>query len=120
MKNLVWLVALAFAGTAWAAQEAKTQAKTATHPAARTAKAAPVKMHDVQAEIVSIDEAAKTITVKGDPDNKTVPVEGKALASLKTHKAGEKVTLICRDNEQGEHQAVVGIKAAKPEAPAKK
>lgn len=119
MKNLVWLAVLAFAGVAFA-QEAKTETKPATHPTTHAVKAAPVKVHDVEAEIVSIDEAAKTITIKGDPDNKTVPVEGKALASIKSHKAGDKVTLVCRDNEQGEHQAVVAIKAAKPAAPVKK
>jgi len=115
MKNLVWLVALAFVGTALA-EQTKTPA-TDTKPAATT-KAAPAKTHDVEAEIVAVDATAKTITIKGDPDNKTVPVEGKALASLKTQKAGDKVTLVCRDNDKGEHQAVVAIKAAKPAAPA--
>lgn len=108
MKNLVWLLALAFAGTALA-----EQAKAPAKPAAHSTKAAAVKTHDVDAEIVAVDETAKTITIKGDPDNKTVPVEGKALATLKAHKAGDKVTLVCRDNEKGEHQAVLAIKPVK-------
>lgn len=112
MKKLVWLVALVFAGTAFAEE---TKAPAAPAP---VAKAAPVKTHDVEAEIVAVDETAKTLTIKGSPDNKTVPVEGKALATLKAHKAGDKVTLVCRDNDKGEHQSVVGIKPAKPAAPA--
>jgi hypothetical protein len=112
MRQLIWLVALIAAGTAFA-QETKAPAAPAP-----VVKAAPVKTHDVEAEIVAIDETAKTLTIKGSPDNKTVPVEGKALATLKTHKAGDKVTLVCRDNEKGEHQAVMAIKPAKPVAPA--
>jgi ribosomal protein S1 len=110
MKNLVWLLALAFAGTVLA-EEAKTTAPA--KPAAHSTKAAAPKTHDVDAEIVAVDETAKTITIKGDPDNKTVPVQGKAVAALKTHKAGDKVTLVCLDNDKGEHQAVVAIKPAK-------
>jgi len=117
MKNLIWLVALAFVGTALA-EETKAPAHSTKAPAAATTKAAPAKTHEVAAEIVAVDATAKTITIKGDPDNKTVPVEGKALASLKSHKAGDKVTLVCRDNDKGEHQAVVAIKASKPAAPA--
>ena len=111
MRQLIWIVALIAAGTAFA-EETKA-------PAAPPAvvKAAPVKTHDVEAEIVAIDATAKTITIKGNPDN-TVPVEGRALTALKGHKAGDKVTLVCRDNEKGEHLGVVGIKPAKPAAPA--
>ena len=47
-------------------------------------------------------------------ENKTAPVEGKAVASLKNVKAGEKYTLTCRDNEAGEHQAVVAIMKTPP------
>jgi Ser-tRNA(Ala) deacylase AlaX len=116
MKNLVLLAALAFAGSAFA-QETKAPAKPA-HPAHAT-KAAAVKTHEVEAEIVSVDATAKTVTIKADPENKTVPVQGKALAHLASHKAGDKVTLVCLDNDKGEHQAVVDFKAAKPAAPAK-
>jgi hypothetical protein len=118
MKKLVLLaVTLAFAGSAFA-EETKAPAHP-SHPA-HTVKAAPVKTHDVEAEIVSVDATAKTVTIKADPENKTVPVQGKALAHLSSHKAGEKVTLVCLDNDKGEHQAVVDFKAAKPAAPATK
>jgi hypothetical protein len=123
MKNLVWLLAVVFAGSvlaqdtkAPAAPAAKAPAKTTAK--ASTAKPAVGKTHEVDAEIVATDATAKTITIKADPDNKTVPVEGKALAALKNHKAGDKVTLVCRDNDKGEHQAIVDIKAPKPAAAA--
>jgi hypothetical protein len=74
------------------------------------------KTHEVSAEIVSVDPVAKTVTIKGDQGNKTVPVEEKAVAQVKDLKAGQKVTLICKDDEKGAHQAVAGVKveAAKP------
>jgi Cu/Ag efflux protein CusF len=84
---------------------------------AQSAKAAPAqakeKTHQVTAEVVSADAAAKTLTIKGEKGNQTMPCEGAAVASLKTVKAGEKVELTCRDNEKGEHQAVTAIKPAK-------
>jgi hypothetical protein len=109
MRQLLWLVSLVAAGAAFA-EETKAPAAPAV------VRAAPIKVHDVEAEIVAIDEAAKTLTIKGNPD-KTVPVEGNALARLKTHKPGDKVTLVCRDNDAGEHQAVVAIKPPRQEVP---
>jgi hypothetical protein len=47
-------------------------------------------------------------------------VDAKAVASVKDLKAGQKVTLTCRDNEKGEHEAVTGVKPAKTAAPEKK
>ena len=79
--------------------------------------ATAVKTHVVEAEVVSADVAAKTLTIKAEP-NKTVPVEGVALAQLKDLKMGEKVKLTCRDNDKGEHQAITDIKVEK--APATK
>jgi len=75
---------------------------------------AEMKKHDVPAEVVSVDAAAKTITIKGDDGQpKTVPVSGDAVKSLETVKAGDKVVLTCMDNEKGEHQSVTAIKPAK-------
>ena len=108
MKKLTLLLCALFvvAGVASASQ--------ATAPAkAAPAKAAPaVKTHVVEAEIVSADVAAKTLTIKGDP-NKTVPVDASAVASLKSVKAGEKVKLTCRDNDKGEHEAITHITVEK-------
>ena len=88
-----------------------------TAPAKDKSTAPAVKTHVVEAEVVSADATAKTLTVKGDP-NKTVPVEDAAVAHLKDLKAGEKVKLTCRDNDKGEHQAITHITVEK--APAKK
>ena len=71
-------------------------------------------MHDVTAEVVSVDLDAKTITIKMD-DGKTTtaPVMGQAISQLKDVKAGEKVTLTCKDKENGDHEGVTAIKAMK-------
>jgi len=69
------------------------------------------KTHDVTAEVVSVDLAAKVITIKDETgENKKVPVLPSALESLKTVKAGDNVLLTCQDNEKGEHQGVSDIK----------
>jgi hypothetical protein len=80
-----------------------TTTATAAAPGAPAAPAGP----QVQAEIVSVDAAAKTITVRestgGDatdaagktPAAATLPVEGNAIARLAVVKAGNRVTLIC-------------------------
>ncbi len=88
--------------------QAESKATDATHTHA--AKAA-VKTHKVEgAEIVSTDAAAKTITIKSESgENKTVPAEGKAITEMKSVKPGEMWTLTCRDNEKGEHQAVIAM-----------
>jgi hypothetical protein len=106
MKRLVFLLALAVAVPA-VAQEKKEAAKPGEKPAA----AAAVKTHEVTAEVVSVDTAAKTITIKAEAGNKTVPVDEKAIAQVKDLKAGQTATLICRDDEKGAHQAVAGVKA---------
>ena len=75
------------------------------------------KTHDVKGEVVSVDLTAKTLTFKDDTGaNKTVPAMGAALDTLKTLKAGDKVTLTCTDNDKGEHQGVSKIKVEKPAA----
>ena len=115
MKKLALLLCglLVVAGVASAA----TQATPATPTKPAKPMASAVKTHTLEAEVVSADATAKTLTVKGDP-NKTVPVEGAAVAHLKDLKAGEKVKLTCRDNDKGEHQAITHITVEK--APAKK
>jgi general stress protein 26 len=74
-------------------------------------KAAAMKSHEANVEIVSVAADGKTITIKGEKENKTYPVDEKAIAAVKKLKAGEKATLLCRDNEKGEHVAVAGVKA---------
>jgi hypothetical protein len=115
MKKFALLLSfLLAAGVAGANDAAKKT--TSTKHTTKAATAAKDTTHEVAAEVVSVDATAKTITIKGEKDNKTVPVDEKALAAVTELKAGQKVTLICRDNAKGEHQAVAGVKAeaAKP------
>jgi len=108
-KTLTVLTALLLcAGLAYAsAQKAKT-----AKPAGKT--------HVVQAEVVSADVKANTITVKDEKgQTQTVPVLGKAQKSLASVKAGEQVALTCQDNEKGEHTGIIAIKAVKPTTKAK-
>jgi len=116
MKKFALLLSFVFAAGVAAAHEtaaAKAPAKAEAKATTATHSTKPaMKTHKVEAEVVSTDLAAKTITIKADPENKTAPVEGKAIAELKTVKAGEKYTLTCRDNEAGEHQAITNIAKA--------
>jgi ABC-type Fe3+-hydroxamate transport system substrate-binding protein len=93
---------------------------SASSPAAAKTKAATGKTHVVEAEVVSADAMAKTLTIKAEGADKTVPVEGAAATHLKNLKAGEKVKLTCRDNEKGEHQAITHITVEKAATAAKK
>jgi hypothetical protein len=71
----------------------------------------------VTGTFVSADAAAKTITFKDDTGtSQTVPVLDKAVASLKTLKAGEHVVLTCQDNDNGDHEGVSAIKVDKAKA----
>lgn len=94
---------------------------TSLASAGQSKNAAPKsKTHVVATEVVKVDAAAKTVTVKGANNTEmTMPCEGKAVSELASVKVGEKVDVVCRDNDKGEHQAIVGIKPAKP-AKAKK
>ena len=111
MKKLTLLLCALFvvAGVASA-----SQAPAPDQPAKPAAAAA--KTHVVEAEIVSADVTAKTLTIKGETGDKTVPVDAAAAAELKSLKAGDKVKLTCRDNEKGEHQGVTHITVEKASA----
>jgi redox-sensitive bicupin YhaK (pirin superfamily) len=110
LLSLVFVTGLAYAQETKQAEPTKPAEKAA--PAKHAEKAPAAKTHEVVAEVVSFDANAKTLTVKGEKENMTVPVDEKALASVKALKAGEKATLICRDNEKGEHVAIAGVKHA--------
>ena len=69
------------------------------------------KTHESKAEVVSIDETAKTITLKDDKgENHTAPLLGKAVDEAKHLKAGDKVKATCQDNDKGEHEGVTALK----------
>jgi cold shock CspA family protein len=72
--------------------------------------------HDVQAELVSFDAKAKTVTFKTeDGKQKTAPVMESALAGLQSMKPGQKVVFTCADDEEGEHLGVSKVRPAKVE-----
>ena len=105
MKKLTLLLSvLLVAGVASAKQTTAPAKSKSTAPAAAPA----MKTHVLEAEVVSADATAKTLTIKGDP-NKTVAVDAAAVGSLKSLKAGEKVKLTCRDDAAGDHQAITHI-----------
>jgi len=121
-KFLLPLALVLVAGVAAQAADTKSASKPASKSTAKTsapAKAPALKPHTVEGEVVSADFAAKTITVKVNGEEKTAPVHGKAVARLKTLKAGEKVSLTCMDNDKGEHQYVTAIKLEKAPAMSK-
>jgi len=107
MKRLAYAIALVLAaGVGWAQTSEATQSTN-------TKSTAPMASKTMSADVVSADPDAKTITVKTSPtgpsssgsagyagssnaDRKTLPVDDKAVATLKTIKAGDKVTLTCR------------------------
>jgi Cu/Ag efflux protein CusF len=69
------------------------------------------KTHDMTAEVVSVDMEAKTITIKNtDGTTMTAPVMGQAVGQLKDVKTGQKVSLTCKDKENGDHEGVTAIK----------
>lgn len=120
MKKLAMLLSFALVAAVAGAQDSKPApaAKPAVKPAPAAKPAAtPAPMtHEVTAEVVSFDAAKSTLTIKADTDkkgvmtDKTVPVEGKAVAALKNVKAGTKMTLVCKDDASGAHQSVVDAK----------
>jgi arginine repressor len=112
MKKFALLLSVVFAaGLAYAHDE-----KAATAAEKGSAKTAATS-HIVSAEVVSVDTANNTITLKTEKGETTAPVQGKAVAALKNVKAGEKVTVTCKD-ENGQHKAVTSIKAAAAAKPA--
>ena len=126
MKNLILSVAIvtlvapaAFAAGSSNSGQSKPKSSSATAqttPAKSTAKPAS-KTHVVNAEFVSYDATNKTVTLKDDKgQTSSAPLEGKALSEASHLKANEKVRVTCRDNANGEHQAVTDIRAAKSKA----
>ena len=131
MKKFALLLSFVFVTGVAVAEEAKKPEAAKTPEKAAAAKveaksetAKPMvekgKTHLVTAEVVSVDAEKNTITIKGEKENKTAPVDAKAAAALKTVKAGDTVTLTCWDNAKGEHEKVIAIAPAKAVAPVKK
>ena len=90
-------------------------ALAAPAPAAAASKEAPkTTTHEMTVTVVSMDAKAHTLTVKDDAGKEMTAkcMEG-AVKEMSSVKAGEKVSLTCKDNAKGEHLGVVAIKPAK-------
>lgn len=72
----------------------------------------PKKYHSVDAEVVSADTKAMTITVRVAGGEQTERVSALAKTRLGVVKAGDQVVLSCKDVDGG-HREVVAIRAAK-------
>ena len=100
-KGLALVVCLALAATVVMAGMDGTKGKT----------------HKESAEVVAVYPDDKMIVIKdAKGEEHKAPVMGKALENLKMWKAGDKVTVVCQDNEKGEHEGVIAIAKAEPAA----
>lgn len=71
------------------------------------------KSHKVKAEVVSTDATNNTLTFKmADGQEMTSPVQDGAQQQLASLSPGDKVTLTCQDDANGEHRAIVAIQKA--------
>lgn len=116
MKKFALVLSLMFAsaGIAAAQDAAKEEPKAPAHKHSHDMSAAK---HEVTGEVVSADAEKKTLTFTNDKgENLTWPAEGKALASLKTVKPGEKVTISYAVDANGAPKAATEINAAAPAA----
>jgi len=102
-----WIPYVAFVLAAGAAAVVRAQANA---PADQ-----PKKYHAVDAEVVSANEKDMTITVKVDGEEHTEKVSTLAKTRLSGVKAGDKVTLSCKD-VAGSHREVVSIRPAREAA----
>ena len=95
---------------------APAYAQEPAEPKAEEASAA----REIKGEVVSVDAEAKTITLKQEAAeaDSTLTVEGKALASLKDCKAGDKVVLKCKAAEGEGADAAAPCVVTDIEAPA--
>jgi hypothetical protein len=103
MKRLSLFLALALACGIASVQAAGTH-----HAKAK------LKAISAEGEVVSVDTAAKTATVKVNGEQMTHPVKGsRAVAELGKLKAGDKVRLtVMADASTGEHEYISAIHPA--------
>ena len=123
MRKLILTIVLALAAAGVRAQEDKPLSQ----PAPTKDTAAPAKdTTEMTAVVIATDTASKTITVKKETDpmlsdlsgEKTLPVDAKAEASLKSVQIGDKVKLVLKADPAGK-QVVAQIEKPAVAAPDK-
>jgi ribosomal protein S1 len=92
------LFVLSVAGLSFAAEEKKAAPAPAPEkkeaaPAKKAEKKAPAKVKQVTGEVVAVDAAAKTLTIKGKKGDVALSVDDKAAAKLADIKVGDKATV---------------------------
>lgn len=92
------LFVLSVAGLSFAAEEKKAAPAPAPEkkeaaPAKKAEKKAPAKVKLVNGEVVAVDAAAKTLTIKGKKGDVALSVDEKAAAKLADVKVGDKATV---------------------------
>lgn len=119
MKNSLFAVVAGLALSGFAmAQEPAEQPKPVQDPKpVMTEQAQPMATQakakgELSADVVSVDAAKKTVTLKNASGEWTLPVEGSAIDSLATIKAGDKVIASLRHDEKGAPAAITGFKPA--------
>src|SRR5215471_4979943 len=81
---------------------------------AASKEAAKTTTHEMNVTVVKADAKAHTLTVKDDAGKElTAKCMGDAIKEMSSLKAGDKVTVTCKDNAKGEHLGVVAVKPAK-------
>ena len=77
------------------------------------------KLHKGTYQVVSVDSKARTITLRDDSGGtNTAPVLGKAVEKLDRFSSGMKVTVTCRDSDDGKHEGVIDIELVQEPADA--
>jgi hypothetical protein len=114
MKKLAlsFIFTLAAAGFTFA-QAPAPPAETKPEAKPEAAPKAQIKTYKVEAEVVNPDIEKKTLTYKQDGTEKSAPVGVLAMYRLKRIKAGDKVTLTCREGDApADCKEITFIKAA--------
>jgi Cu/Ag efflux protein CusF len=129
MRRLILTFVLT-SGAGWVmAQDPQPQSPTqpaAQQPAQQQPQPAAAKDSKVTALVVATDMTVKTITVKKEAPGggetqmeTTLPVDEKALTSLKSIKTGDKVKLVLKTDSISGKESVTSIEKAKSATPEK-
>ena len=111
-KSILSLVVLGAAATAWAAQE---QGAISSSGGTDDVVQQETSASTLKGEVVGVENEAKILKLKvqSTTDSTTevaLSVEGEAVAALADLKAGDRVTLTCREGTSGETCVATSLK----------